>query len=214
MPAFNRIIISGNLPDGEQWSTGIAFSGLTGPGFYDDFNDLQTWANAIKTDVISGAWGSALMGALSANGNVQLITVQTLDADGTLELSAESPRDLKTGTGTAGLPHQAAVVLSSRSGRPGRSFRGRNYWPAIGVGLASTTLKIDPSNAASLATDWKDVLNLMKLDQPGTLELVPVIWSPKLGTGIRVETITVGDVVDTQRRRRNRVPEVYHSVEL
>lgn len=109
------------------------------------------------------------------------------------------------GAASAGFP-QIALVLSLRTARSrGYASNGRMYLPSTFSISASTGLipETDALNAATAGANFIAAVGLVGLGEPSVMSTV--------GAG-RVETITgvrVGRVMDTQRRRRNQLPETY-----
>ena len=118
------------------------------------------------------------------------------------------------GGGSLGAP-QLAMVVSLRSGSTlGRANYGRYYLPWTAVNLSSLTAKLTAGQAAALVNDSVDMLS----DVQGLLQSVgglaaplrlSIMSSEGAGTSRLVENLRVGDVVDTQRRRRNKIRESY-----
>lgn len=114
------------------------------------------------------------------------------------------------------LPSQCAVVLTLLSDRPrGKASKGRMYLPGFTYNMPSTG-KISSTDTNSMANVWKTFFDGVRANftMPGT----PILAAK--GTGAfpaltaqndYVETIRIGDVVDTQRRRRNGLTETYVS---
>ena len=119
------------------------------------------------------------------------------------------------GTGSTIIhPWQSALVLTFRSGEKfGWANVGRVYWPNPAIQISATTGK-----------STNVVLNLVNTfgDWFKTIETSAFGWSngeiagelqirlmSKHGVTKDVKTFSVGDVVDTQRRRRASVPETY-----
>lgn len=122
---------------------------------------------------------------------------------------AESSLGPVPGTATGSmLPPQCAVVVSTRSAIATRGGRGRMFWPAP----AASTLnagRFDLTARSTLATAAGSAL-----DSLITAGETPVIWSrAKLAT-TPINAVDVGDVFDTQRRRRDKLIEVRDSVAL
>ena len=117
----------------------------------------------------------------------------------------------------ASVPPQNTVVLSLWSGLTfGRANYGRMYLPHTtlqfttgGYGCSSTVANTIATAFKSLFTDITSIAN------GHTATAGPVIMS-SVGTGTvnTVNRLRVGNLVDTQRRRRNRLNEVYSTVTL
>lgn len=207
---FNTVTLIGTIRGGEQWTCTAAYQTSFGTGPVKDFDDLQAWATAVAA--LSGSDYLALLKALSAGASLTRIRVAYIDSAGVTAQVAEAPM---TGGWVSSdavlLPYQCAVVCSLLSGRPGRSYRGRIYWPALGVTIDDTTIKLATSEAQGIADDAAALLtDIGGLAGPDAL-MVPAVASTRLGITSFVSSIRVGNVVDTQRRRRNSAVETYVS---
>lgn len=101
----------------------------------------------------------------------------------------------------AQLPPQVAVVVSKRTNVANRSGRGRFYLPAMTVDA------VDGGRLSIAARDL--VLNAVQrmITSLKGAQVFPMIWSQGATTGIPITSWGVGDVFDTQRRRRNALVE-------
>lgn len=112
------------------------------------------------------------------------------------------------GTGTGGmLPSQCAIAVSMVAGtRPnGVPAKGRFYLPGPSFGNVSST---DGTLAAATRDKIRDTIaNWWGLMNASGHR--PALWSRTYGTVVGWDKIRVGSTVDTQRRRRNELPEAY-----
>ena len=112
------------------------------------------------------------------------------------------------GTGARILPYQCALVISQRTVIPGRSGRGRNYLPvSTSAVLSGGQLAGGVGTAlATAAASWLTALAGLVLNGVNT---TPVVASP-LGsnTPAVVVKVVVDSIVDTQRRRRDKIGAV------
>lgn len=112
-------------------------------------------------------------------------------------------------TPVASAPQLSAVVTltSIRPRDPGRY--NRFYVPTTAA--SNGPYKIQPTATASLAETTVDMLQEITTVMQQTIPNIrPAVMSAS-GSGFNtsVETVRVGDVIDTQRRRRNKVAETY-----
>lgn len=127
------------------------------------------------------------------------------------------PRIVDLGSGTdgtaAGVVPQTTMVLSLRSGSSlGTGNYGRMYLPHCGMALvsggpyAASTGVTGLANAAQ--TFLQDITAAINVDLTAVVR--PRIMS-QAGSGSQkvIERVAVGRVIDTQRRRRNRLTEEY-----
>jgi hypothetical protein len=127
-----------------------------------------------------------------------------------------------TGSGNC-LPLENSVVLSWGTNRLGPKGRGRIYSPVGPVGILSGTGVInDTDQAAYLAGAQALIEGLSYSGSGGTNPHVRVVVTGPASTGgispftqyATINEARVGQIVDTQRRRRNKQPEDYDSVTI
>lgn len=217
-----RLQAGGRLFDTEQWSinlnmrlgtdngepTGIVldlWEQWTQDNVEDAFNDvaayvqnpLAGWSTAAKLDFVK-------LNVIGPDGRYRN-QGQTV----AFYSEAQPPID---GTLTPG-PAQTAMVVSLLTDlQRGRASRGRFYVPCGAFGVDSGTGRVSTpvvNDAADAAQDFLDSLNNM----PGLDVNNPrVVIASNLGNpgpANNVTAIAIGNVLDTQRRRRNQLPETY-----
>lgn len=114
-----------------------------------------------------------------------------------------------SGTGTSfPLPYQVALAVTVDRGGLGRTRWNRHFLPPF---VMNQNLMEDNDHLAvevteSVAAAYIPFTASLNTVAPG-VELVH--WSPKNKVVTAGITVRVGDVLDTQRRRRNRLPEAY-----
>lgn len=217
MPAqYNRVIISGLLAGVQSWSVTPAFSGnpATG-GAVTDYADLLTWAQAIGGLNNGAVLGGNLSVALSSLGNVQKVRTECLSAAGVLQEAAEFALPVaESGSGTPSNPLQISIVSSLQTGRPGRSYNGRIYWPNLGIPIQTNSGRIATQTATQTATDVAALLTQIAEAAPGGSAMHPAVVSHKLAVQTLITEVRVGNVLDTQRRRRDKLVEQYSGVPI
>jgi hypothetical protein len=211
----DRLVISirGSLPQGEVWSVNPAFIGnfTTAVPSHAALQSVVTRLAGGAASIVTGA----LRDGLSSQGTVDSFRVSYYGTDGKLADYAEgvlaSPL---AGQNALQLPLTAAVALSLYSEIPGRRYRGRLFWPALGLSLDSTTGRIPQSLTTALATAARTMLvSLESALDPGW-DAVPAIWSKTNGSGVEVSQVRVGDVPDSMRTRKDALTENYSSVAM
>lgn len=112
-----------------------------------------------------------------------------------------------SGTGSQGLPPQDTVVASLRTAQTGRRGRGRMYLPSFDR-AAMSNLVISSTVANSTASAMKAFLEALTLDGSASgVWCAPIVTgAPYTAYGL-VNTVQVGNVVDTQQRRRANITE-------
>lgn len=207
---YNKITWSGTLPGGEVWSSGCSFMGNFG-SLVETFDQLDEWAGDLTASFTGNVLPTELRTLIGTTSTIDRVRAEYLDDDSTLLQAAESVVTPVAGVGTPTKPFQTSVVLSLLSGVPGRSNRGRMFWPAIGCVISTSTLRLSDPTAAEVAGDavlllQNAVTTAAALTTPATI--VPAIWSRLNQTARMITAVEVGDVLDVQRRRRDRVNEI------
>lgn len=214
---YNRVHFDGTLGiSAEAWSCSVAFANSLNQA-EDDPVLLAEIADAIMGEFAPGTgWPGTLRTMLSSDGRLNKVHIYYHDTPGgDAVVSAESTAAPVAGSGTSIQDFTAALCVTLSTGRPGRSYRGRFYWPFI---TASTTtggrINVTSITSAARADAFAQMLR-MCADQftgfPGTR---PVVASAALGVLTAVSAVRVGDVLDTQRRRRDKLNETYGSATL
>lgn len=111
------------------------------------------------------------------------------------------------GTATTGsLPLQCSPVVSIRSSTAGSRGRGRMYLPPPITNSVGNNGRMTSTVTGNIADGLEDYFVAMETatHTMGIISAVGGIWQFYNANSIRV-----GDVVDTQRRRRNALAEVY-----
>lgn len=157
----------------------------------------SAWSSGI------GAFGSvAYLGDLPATCSFTEITTAELDpVTGGQLTKASDPRSEVGTSAAAGLPMQIAPVVSLRTLDASRRGRGRFYAPSPAVdtqaeGRMTTTAR------GNLADSAEAMFNALQ-----AAGLTPVLYGGAGATPLNLTSLDVGDVVDTQRRRRNKLIE-------
>lgn len=205
-----RVIIGGGTPaPGEVWSTGMSFTGVA-PAM--DQSEISQWAQGIA-DAIGDLIGDALIGTLSTAGNVAFVRCELRDpATEALLLAGEADvSPVRNGAGTASKVLQASLVISHRTAIPGRSYRGRSYWPAWAYTPTGEMLFGTTNLNAWLASyvDLVELVNAQAIVVDPSFAVILVVRSRLLHVSTPVTALAIGNVPDTQRRRRDAVTEIY-----
>jgi hypothetical protein len=208
---FVRLSITGTLPGGEVWSVNPAFIGNfeTTPPTHAQ---LQTWATAAASYFYGIDVNDVLMKLLSSAGTIGTIRASYYGADGRLADYAEASEPTETpGVGSLVQSPTAALCISLYTEIPGRQYRGRIYWPALGANLDSTTGRVDTPTVLAAATDGASMLAAMEAACPAGWDAVLAVYSGTRGAGTAVASIRVGNVLDSQRGRKDALVEAYSS---
>lgn len=217
--AYWRVIFKGSLGTVETWSTSVAY-GIV--GLAPDVPDQATTDAMAQAIVgIAGATivPSALRTGLSTQGSVDMMRVEKRAEDESILNVAErlfsSPL---VGSSAPTKTPQDSVVISLRTSTPGARGRGRMYWPALAMALSSTFQLTTPTPAAFIA-DAKISLQAINtamdgvyISQAAALRVALSVRSTTDHVCRDVTALQCGSVLDTQRRRRDNLPESYSSV--
>lgn len=209
-----KIRIGGTLYGDANWSVGVALARPLDQviGNQDIVGqDLDFVADAVRGGFNGNIVPEPLRAIMSSSTRILYVRASVVGPDGREEQVSlvDIPEGVQ-GTGGAGLPAQAAVCCSLRTGRPGGSYRGRLYWPALGVTLSGGRLDANALLKASVGT--VGYLESLATYLPGALNalgLKPVVVSTTRGIATRIQEVAVGNRLDTQRRRSEGQQEAY-----
>ena len=220
--AHLQVVVLGGSPDGEVWSNSFRFAIgnlatlAPTPGRNDitDAETLQDLADNVAGLNSGNVYPTTLRGGLSAALNIYGVRVNAIADDGRLVAAAEHVKATPVaGQGTATRPLQVALCCTLNSGAAfGRHYRGRLFFPALaGPALSSATLRVSPTDRQNWADaliafldDIGDEINATGVYVP---PYVPVVYSKTTGQLQAIQNVSVGDVLDTQRRRRDSLRE-------
>jgi hypothetical protein len=220
---FTRVTISGTAFGGaEEWSTGFNMGEVDADATMPD----QGLADAVRD-----AWRAFMIKpttSISAVYEATLVKVSSVGTDGKSNAADTVYANFPVVTkGVNGERHPAQIALvATLLGVPARGVasKGRMYLPGVfsGVGLDG---KISTQTSLDIATNLRQFLfdvaqyagtpNVPMLASPGSLNRD---GTPRLGgsgpKNSQITAVKVGNVFDTQRRRRNGFAEAYQTVVL
>lgn len=221
MPFADKVVhvtISGAMMGGaEEWQTGFYVGQSEGAAGAP----VQAYADAVR-DAWTTFFEDTLMGFSNWYSFTQ-VKVARLGTDGKYdgsEVVVSTPAAPVYGTkGGAPFPPQIALVatLIGGSGK-GLGGKGRMYLPGITQALESNGY-IATSYAQTVANKLSDFLDTINasFDNPGYVINASKGHAKLAGIGARnvpVNGVRVGNVYDTQRRRRNGFSESYSHADL
>lgn len=232
---------TGSRWGGEQWQTGIGLVDGDAGGVFPNavreglptFNAIADAENTSTTEFdISWSWRgtekfsrslqlslaqaataycNGFKSFMAADSELVAVRISAVQASGKL-VNGGNYFYLKTpiaGTQTAAvqMPPQLAIAVSHVTGARGAGGKGRMYLPLNGK--ASTYGKLTSVDQTALAAGAKAFLEELYSIGP-----VPAVISSAKLEYSAISRVRVGDVFDTQRRRREQVPEVYVDADL
>lgn len=224
--AVNRVTIAGTCFGGaEEWSTGF-WMGSEGADAGDPAGSAEDIAGHWRTFFELGT-----VGISSGYLTTQVRVSQHKAVDGKVDLQAVDIYDVSPvmdgGGTTAALPAQVTLccTLTSEIQR-GTGSKGRMYLPGIQTAVQGTTGKLLSSVTDNIRTHLKTMFDAINADADIPDQVILVSRGTKItsvpGGDISyinphnkpVTGLRVGDVYDTQRRRRNGLTEAYSTAVL
>lgn len=212
--SYVRVSILGTFSTDEVWSINPVFDpSFEFPGTVNQVA-LDTATQAIADQALGLNMRSLL--STSATRNGARVEVRDDADDHLIAISQAASATPTAGTGTLVQTPQTAVVVSIRTDTPGGSGRGRLYWPACGASLSTTGRFSAPGNSATVA-DFKTYFNairgILATNFP-TIGFDLAVRSKTTHTTPHAVRIQVGNVLDTQRRRRDNLLESYSTLSV
>lgn len=193
--AHYRLTAKGSLP-GESFNFGLHVSGSAGDagGAAAAFATALTamWTDA--TDGLQGHYANEVSIDVAHAAELSDLTGRQVDA-------ADVDTALPGTSGAEMLPHEVAVAVSTRGAAANRKDRGRFYLPPPIVS--------DVTNGrfgGAVTTRFANAAAILINSLQGAA-FTPVILHPD-HTDTAITSVSVGDVPDVQRRRRNKLIEV------
>jgi hypothetical protein len=196
---FYRCTYRGVAVDGEEWNFTVHVQGAA--------------SNAAGVATIAGDAGTLLWNGAAppADSITQLVPTGVILSDVLVDeldglgknLSQSSATLNHAGTNSSTeLPMQCSVAVSLRTASPTRAGRGRSFLPPYGVDTVvdGKLIGLVRTQTAAAAQGW--IQHFSDNAYP------VVIYHRGRNSGDVVNAIDVGDVFDTQRRRRNQQTEL------
>lgn len=206
-----RLTFSGTCFGGQEiWSTGLW---IADPG-----SDVGT-ATQTEVDLYANLWRTFFSNATSKF-HAAYFTTQTklsvLTTAGVPDpLNTVYNTALVTAGSNVGTPQvpQASIVASLRNTAiHGLATHGRMYLPGVSYTVVAADGRISSGDATNLATNFQTLINGINSAAP-VGEVVSLVSKGTVGTPAGVSAavthVEIGNVYDTQRRRRNGLVETY-----
>jgi len=212
--SYFRVSILGTMVGSEVWSVNPT---------YDPFGEFGSVVNQAQLDAAATAIANRsiptnMINKFSSSCARTGARVEVRDdvTDALLAISTQNSTTAASGAAAMSLPPQSALVVSLRTDTPGGSGRGRLYWPCLATSLDAAG-KVNSTTILSFMTDMKAYLAGIKNDLAGAFPAGAFDLAVRFKTTHTTPHVTrlqVGNVIDTQRRRRDNLPEAYQTTTL
>lgn len=198
----------GTLPGGDEWSNGLRLVARLGVTSLPDYSSVMHTA---VTDAIK-AWHSGATTFISPRAVLTHVKLNKIDASGHYALPTTNEQLVANLPGSGAVantpPNQVCLAISLTTDfSRGPAHRGRFYSPLPTLPVQADG-RITSGDRDAVRDSAHDLLTALNNANPN---LQVGIMSRKLGapTSNFVVGIEVGRVLDTQRRRRNKLVEAY-----
>jgi hypothetical protein len=212
--SYVRVAILGSTNGGEVWSVNPVYD-PTGefPGGVS-----QSALDSAAAAIAALSPGASLLVSMSQLLSVTGARVEVRDDsnDSLIGIATAARSSALPGTNSPVMPPQCASVYSLRTNTPGASGRGRLYWPTVGVQLDGTG-RIDATTRTAYTTAMKAYLAAIQAALATAFPTIGfdlAVRSKTTHTTPHVTRMQLGSVVDTQRRRRDKLTEAYTTVTI
>lgn len=209
---YFRLSLQGVIASGERWSINPTFD----PDGELPSDFPQASLNAMVTAALAVPIPTNLKTSLSTAANLASARLEVRDSgtDALMRVAEDALTVPVAGSTGPKMPPQCALVISTRTNTPGARGRGRLYWPAPGLSLAAGTMRISAPTTAQLVADaatyFKGLQDALFTSSGGGAPWQSIslcVRSRANKQSPHVTRLEVGDVVDTQRRRRDTLIE-------
>jgi hypothetical protein len=194
-----KIAYTGNLPGGDVFQHGIHLS--TDDGVL--ISAVATQAVAAHTALLTTASGLQTLYRTDMQW-AGVIVEEIAVADGSV-IQTDVVTVSRAGTNANPmLPSECAICVTFRTATITRSGRGRWYLPAPSTNELTTTGRLISGALTALVTSHSAFFTALQATLPGGNA---VVYSKHDAAAYPITSFDVGDVVDAQRRRRNKLVE-------
>nr|CRY97327.1 hypothetical protein [uncultured prokaryote] len=187
------------------------------PGWNNVCNDgAQIAANAWKVNMEPGRFANPVLFQRAVVYHYDQGHEQALDRG---ESGGTQGPEVWRGAGNATLPPQSTIAVSLYGFEPGTyqfqpgRHRGRIYLPTSTRQMLGDDGTLDPTNRELLRGDLLNFFDDL-VSEFDTVSFTPMISSVTGQIATPITWFRIGSVMDTQRRRRNRLPENYLNTPL
>jgi hypothetical protein len=197
--ALWRISYTGNMPGGDVFMHGMHLS--TDDGVL--ISDVATRAQAAHTALLTTA--SGMQASFTTLTQWLGVVVEKINvADGSViqtDVATVSRTGTQAGSAT---PGECAICVTFRTATVTRSGRGRWYLPCPAAITLTQQGRLLAANVTQIVTSMSAFFTAI---QTGLAGADAVVYSQKTASVASIVSFDVGDVIDAQRRRRNKLVE-------
>lgn len=210
---FTLVTMNGTIAGGNEiWSAGFHIAGQLEPVAPDAW---RSYIDDIKDTVTARLGAMYANAALLAPYDAPMTHVKYAHLDELGKYLEEAVDDEVTarGSNNTGYLPQGTLVSTLSSGKfkdPGKY--NRFYLPIAPANLAGNWCLSVGQQEAYADEVWaaiQDINTALAAEAPGNDMKVTVASGSALGSFLPVTSVRIGAIVDTQRRRRNQLPEAY-----
>lgn len=214
--SYQKTILQGNLGSAENWSISLSWRNFELFPAVMTQEMVESLALRLVTNIGATQFGTYLRTLLSTSATITGWRVEQRDEGEELTNVGEAAYATPVaGTGSPSKSPQDALVVSLRTTTPGARGRGRVYWPALGAALGADFALTAPGSqqvvdaAASLFDLIGDQINAEWAANSIAVTTELAVRSVTDHQSRKVVRLQVGNRLDTQRRRRDRLVENY-----
>ena len=209
--SFLKITWGGTFEAEEEvWTNGLNFADQS----IVPMNLEETFDETI-TDVAAAiqAWHTNVDTGISNRCRLEWVKYALIATDGKYLVDPfvyDYPTPINGGS-TGAIETQRSLALSFKTPNTrGPASNGRIYVPAfrLGVGINGRLATTDQEDFVAAGKVFIDAINAAVSGRPDVLR-VAVVSKVGAGTSSYVTSVRAGDVIDSQRRRKNKMREVY-----
>ena len=208
-----RLTFGGQVSSEDVWSNGLALAVNTA-------GMAPTAFAALEPEDFDAAIRAAYIGSggIASYNNLTYIKLALIGTDGKYLEDAkiyDYPAPV-TGTINYAMPPQDSVVVSLlTAAKRGLANRGRIYLPS-GFADVGNNGKVTTANQTSIANRFVTFINAVNGvgTSTGANTVASIVSGVGAGAIRNITSIEVGNLMDSQRRRRNRLTETYVAADL
>lgn len=210
----------GRLFTEESWNCGLRIVLGDPEDSTVSLQSYETWSAENLDDIAAdvAAWFTSSGAKISSAARLDWVKLNAINADGRYVSESETnifewaAGDAPAGTVSPAEAQVTMVVSLLTNATRGRASRGRFYPPTGEMGVSPTTGRVSATLCQQMADAAKVLLDNIA-NEPGIdLSAPRVVVASDLGSpgpARSVQRVAVGNVPDTQRRRRSSLPEAY-----